>query len=117
MNWPSAIAVIMTFLGGVFMVVWRLSDANRRQLNMEEKQKEHHAEDDKRFGELEYQMQRQRDWKHDMAKPRLQEHDFRLSELEGRIGIRRPNRSQPRLEWTEEDDSRVTSDPKKEPTR
>jgi len=114
MNWTIAIADALVLLGAAIIFIWRLSDANRRMLNMEEKQREHHEDDNKRFSTLEHQMQRQRDWKHDKANPVLQDHEYRITEMEGG---RRPHRSAPKLEWTDEDDSRVTSDPRKEPIK
>ena len=100
MNWTFAIAEVLTLLGVFAGGVWWLSAFNQRFSN-------HEANTRERFLEHEKQLQRLRDWRHNRVSPILQSV---LIDHESRHGEKL-------LSYSDLDDSSVTNDPEKEPTR
>lgn len=105
MNWPIALADLLVIVAWVAGSIWWMSAKNAKMAAHED-----------RIKELEFQSNRARDHKHDVVNPKLQELDWRLDHLE-RNGARPGYRAPPAPSYTDLDDSRVTSDPRKEPVK
>lgn len=90
MNWAALIPELLAVLGGAGVVVWRAALLYAK------------------INTIHSEIERLRDWRHEVVGPLLQRYIFELEER----GLK-PEQ----LSYSDLEDSRVTSDPQKEPTK